>query len=95
MNSISKFFADTGLKLNSLPQVTPGNGTLDKAFNTVVSILVVIGVLIIVLAGFKYVTSAGDPQGVASARKAIIYTVAGLAVTMIAWSIVKFVLKGI
>ena len=84
-----------GLDVGSLPNITPGDDTVTKAFNTVVAILATVAVLIIVLAGFKYVTSAGDAQGVASARQAIIYAVVGLAVTTVAWSIVRFVLQGI
>ena len=92
---IYKILADTGLKLDSLPQATPDNSTLQSVFNLTVAILSVVAVLIIVLAGFKYVTSAGDPQGVASARKAIIYAVVGLVVMTVAWSIVRFVIQGI
>lgn len=87
------------LNVDSLPKVTPtasdSNGTLDTVFNLAIGILAAIAVLIIVLAGFKYVTSAGDPQGVASARKAIVYAVVGLVVCALAWAMVRFVIRGV
>lgn len=95
MRSLVMFAQDTGLKVDSLPQPVPGQDTFSTAFTIVVGVLSAIAVLIIVLAGFKYITSAGDPQGVASARKAIIYAIVGLIVCFSAWSIVTFVIKGV
>lgn len=82
------------LDLNPLPKGGT-DGVLMTVFNIALATLAVIAVLIIVLAGFKYVTSAGDPQGVASARKAIIYAVVGLIVCAAAWSLVTFVVRGV
>lgn len=87
-----------GLDLGSLPQTSPSTGktgTLGRVFNLVIGLLAVIAVLIIVLAGFRYITSAGDANGVASARKAIIYSAVGLIVAGAAWTIVTFVLGGL
>jgi len=71
------------------------DGRLDTIFKFVIGVVAVIAVLIIVLAGFKYITSSGDPQGVASAKKAILYSAIGLVVCGLAWSIVTFVIKGV
>ena len=87
-------FSASKIDVTSLPNVST-DGTLMTVFNLVVGVLAAIALLIIVLAGFKYVTSAGDAQGVASARKAIIYASVGLAVCASAWSMVRFVLNGI
>ena len=85
--------SDSGLKLpKNLPTGTPDMATI---FNTVIAITAAIAVLVIVVAGLKYVTSSGDPQGVASARKAIIYAAVGLIVCGAAYSIVGFTLRGV
>ncbi|MGB4759505.1 MAG: hypothetical protein WBP26_05635 [Candidatus Saccharimonadales bacterium] len=94
MNKVFQVFADNGLDVSSLPQAKPAQG-FDTAFNIVIATMAVIAVLIIVLAGFKYITSAGDPQSVAGARKAIIYAVVGLIIMGMAYSIVAFVIRGV
>ena len=46
-----------------------------------------------VVGGLKYVISAGDPSQLKTARETIIYAVVGLVVAMLAFAIVKFVVK--
>ena len=64
--------------------------------NNVVDILSIVGgivtVIIIIVAGFKYITSGGDSAATASAKKTIIYGLVGLLVIILARSIVAFVL---
>jgi len=54
-----------------------------------------VAVFIITLAGFKYVTSGGNPENVAKAKGTIIYAAVGLVVSLIAFSIVTFVVKNL
>lgn len=96
MQSVHMFFAQVDVTgLPGYGEDGPGDSVLSTAFDITIATLAVVAVLIIVLAGFKYITSSGDPQGVASARKAIVYSVVGLAVCLAAWSIVTFVIRGI
>lgn len=82
-------------------QVDPGLGTgfvsqqLQGALQIAFGILGAIAVLIIVIAAMQYVISAGDPQKVAKAKDAIIYAMVGLAVAILAFAIVTFVLDGV
>lgn len=48
--------------------------------------------LIIVVAGLRFITSQGNPEGVNKSRSTIIYAVVGLVVCAIGYSIVTFVL---
>lgn len=48
-------------------------------------------VIMIVLAGFKFVTSNGDSNGVASAKSTLIYALIGIVVVVLAQAIVAFV----
>jgi hypothetical protein len=52
-----------------------------------------ISVVVIIIAGLRMILSGGDPQTLNSARNAIIYAVAGIAVAAIAQIIVVFVLS--
>lgn len=77
--------------LNPLPHTATTN-----KFNDFLSyIFVVIGglsLLMVVIGGFRYVLSQGDPQGVSKAKQTIIYALVGVLVSITAVSIVNFVL---
>ena len=82
------------------PAGCPGVDTSTKVNDTVkivINILsVVVGiasVIMIILAGFKFVTSGGAPEKVSSARNTILYAVIGLAIVGLAQIIVFFVLN--
>lgn len=51
--------------------------------------------IVLLLAALKYITSRGDPQGVAKAKNTIIYAVIGLVVAASAFAIVSFVVKSV
>ncbi len=48
-------------------------------------------VAMIIIGGFTLVTSAGNPEAAATARRRIIYSVVGLVVVALAWLIIRFV----
>lgn len=77
---------------------TPNNGAnLNKVITTIVNILsIVVGVaavIMIMVGGFRYVTSGGDSNNVTSAKNTILYAVIGLIIVGLAQAIVQFVLK--
>lgn len=65
-------------------------------FHAVVSILsIVVGVasvIMVIVGGFKFITSSGDSQKAASARSTIVYALIGVAVAALAQVLVHFVL---
>ncbi len=71
--------------------------TVDNLISKILNIFsVVVGlaaVIMIVIAGFKYITSGGKEEGVKSAKNTILYAVIGLVVVALAQVIVQFVLK--
>lgn len=76
-----------------------GSITVEKSIKIIVNILTFIiglgSVLVIVLAGFRMVTSNGDSNQVAQSRKAIIYAVVGIVVATAAYAIVNFILDAL
>lgn len=52
----------------------------------------VIAVIMLVVAGFKYITSQGDANSAASARNTLLYAIVGIVIVAFAQIIVKFVL---
>jgi hypothetical protein len=47
--------------------------------------------LFIVIGGFRYVISSGDPKNTAKAKNTIIYALVGLVITISADAIVNFI----
>lgn len=75
------------------------NNPILGTINTVINLFTFIGsvgaVIMVIIGGFKYVTSSGDPQSTGSARNTIIYSLVGLVVIILARFIVLFVLDRI
>lgn len=80
-----------GVDISKLPQPGANPDALQTILNIVFVFSGSIAVLIIVISGFRFVISAGDPQAVTKARNAIIYAVIGLIVIISATVIVNFV----
>ncbi len=81
-----------------LPGAGGSNATteaLQRIVNTVLGVSGAIAVLIIVLAGFRYIISQGNPNEVTTARNAILYALIGLIVIICAFAIVNFVVLGV
>lgn len=68
------------------------NGTIKNAINIFSIIAGVVAVLMIVAAGFRYITSAGAEQAVAGAKRTLLYAVIGLVIVAFAQVIAKFTL---
>lgn len=76
-----------------LPKAGQDFGEVQRALSLVFAITGGISVLIITIAGLRYINSRGNPQAVEQSKNAIIYAVVGLVVSMAAFGIVAFVLK--
>lgn len=77
----------------SIPQVQANSNTVNGVLNDVYFWAGIVAVLVIVIAGFYFVTSNGDANQVARAKKAILAAVIGLVVILSAYIITGFVLR--
>ena len=73
------------------PQVAANSGIVVVILNIVFSIVGALTLLFVVIGGVRYVISQGDPQNTAKAKNTIIYAAIGLAVTLLAATIVNYV----
>ncbi|MEI6755774.1 MAG: hypothetical protein WCK80_02040 [bacterium] len=97
INAISKLAANAqtiGAKEydNGLPHAAANNGTLQAILQIVFGIAAALAVLMIVIAGFRFIAGVGNPQEVSKARSTILYAVIGLIVAISAEIIVSFTL---
>jgi hypothetical protein len=67
--------------------------TIRNAINLFSAIVGIIAVIVILVAGFQYVTAAGDSSKVSNAKTTLIYAIVGLIVAALSQAIVQFVLK--
>ena len=72
------------------PMVTADGTTISTAFNILFGIIGGITLLFVVIGGFRYITSGGDPQSTARAKDTILYALIGLTITVAATAIVNF-----
>lgn len=72
-----------------LPKADPD---FKKIVNIILEIMGALAVLMVVIAGLRYITSGTNPDSVAAAKRMIIYSIIGLLVIALAASLVNFVL---
>jgi uncharacterized membrane protein YidH (DUF202 family) len=78
----------------NIPQTidaTNADNQLKLILSIVFGIAGALAFLMVTIAGFMMVISAGEPQKVAKARQTIVYSVVGLVICIMAFSIVQFV----
>jgi len=75
----------------NVPKLTPDQ-FLANALGIVYFAAVTIAVIVIIIAGFTFVTTGSDAAAVAKARNAILYTVIGLVIISAAFFITQFIL---
>ncbi|HEU4716072.1 MAG TPA: pilin [Candidatus Saccharimonadales bacterium] len=75
-----------------VPKVDNANDALNGLLNVVYGAAGILCVIIIVFAGYIYVTSDGDAGNLKTAKNAIIGAVTGLIVVIAAFAITQFVL---
>lgn len=67
--------------------------TITSVINILSAAVAVVAVIMIVLGGFRYVTSGGNQESISGAKKTILFAVVGLIITALAQIIVQFVLN--
>lgn len=90
---------DLGTTPTDCSSTTDAGTSVTSIIKKVIQILsVIIGaiaVVMIIIGGFRYVTSAGNAEGTKSARNTILYALVGLVVVALAQIIVHFVLNSV
>ena len=67
--------------------------TITNLLNLLSTAVGIVSVVMIVVGGFRYITSSGEQEKVKSAKNTILYALIGLVVVALAQIIVKFVLN--
>jgi hypothetical protein len=76
---------------NGSDPITGSGGVIEKAAFVIAGVSAVVAVIVIIVAGFMYVSSNGNAQRAEAARSAIIGALVGLGIIAAAASIITFV----
>lgn len=91
MHSLHALFAQTIVPTNSLPNVTADHAELARIVDIIFTVTGGIALLVITVAGFRYIISRGEPQAISQAKDAIMYAAVGLVISIAAIAIVNFI----
>ncbi|MBA3758807.1 hypothetical protein H0X10_04245 [Candidatus Saccharibacteria bacterium] len=69
----------------------PINDIVATVVNILSFIVGAVAVIMIIVAGFKYVTSGGDSNSISGAKSTLLYAIVGLIIVAMAQFLVKFV----
>ncbi|MCW1908706.1 MAG: pilin [Candidatus Saccharibacteria bacterium] len=82
--------------LNSVNSTDPGGPTVDNALTAAITVFTIIvgvaAVIMVILSGYKYITSGGDSNKVAQAKSTVIYALIGVALVVTSQVILRFVI---
>ena len=70
---------------------TPLQGLFAAITSTLVYLVGALSVIMLIVGGLRYVTSAGDSKRVADAKSTITYAIVGVVVALLAYAVIKFV----
>jgi hypothetical protein len=71
------------------------NSIWTKIINTIIYVTGAVSALMIVVGGLRYAASGGDQGNITSAKNTILYAVVGLALSVMGYAIVNFILSRI
>lgn len=70
--------------ITNLNQVTGSAGIICTVINWIFWLLIVLTIIMVLVAAFKYLTAAGDPEKVKSAGQVLLYAAIAVVVALIA-----------
>ena len=73
--------------------ITGEGGLISILINFLLWTVGILSVVMIIFSGFRYITSTGDAAKTKSAQTALTYSIVGLIVAVLAWVIVKMILR--
>lgn len=80
-------------KKNAKDPVSGSGGILQTTVNILALISAISAVIIIVISGIMFATAGGNPDRAKSAQGMIVYSLVGLVVIALAWTLISFVVN--
>jgi len=64
---------------------------LDTVTNYIFWLVIMAAVIFIIVAGYNFITAAGEPEKIKTAQRMVLYALIGVLVVFLAWGLVKLV----
>jgi hypothetical protein len=80
----------SSISAGHLPQASPNQGEVSTILSIVFGIIGALALLMIVVSGLRYITSAGNPEKTSKAKNGIVYAIVGLVIAVSAEAIVAY-----
>jgi type IV secretory pathway VirB2 component (pilin) len=74
---------------------SPLTGSVKSIIEILLTVAGAVAVLIIVIAGLRYITSAGDAARVKQSKDTLLYAIVGLVIAILAYAVVAYVTSNI
>lgn len=91
LSLIVPFVLAQDLKEPPEPPILGEGGVLDRITNYLFVILLMVAAIFIIIAGFQFVTAAGDPEKLNKAKISLLYALIGVLVAFSAKGLVKLI----
>ncbi|MCX6759973.1 MAG: pilin [Candidatus Nealsonbacteria bacterium] len=93
--SLAVPYVSVQAQLDSPPTNIDVVGVLNKVAQLLMNIAVPIAIIMVIVAGFYFMTAQGEPGKIETAKKMILWTLIGMAVVLLAEAMVAFVKSSI
>ena len=91
LRTLAVTLVDGGSTDIDIPKLT-SEQVLQNGLNLAYFLAGTVAVIVIILGGIMYATSAGNSGGVTKAKNMILYSIVGLVVVIIAWAVTNFII---
>lgn len=91
LRTLAVTLVDGGSTDIDIPKLT-SEQVLQNGLNLAYFLAGTVAVIVIIIGGIMYATSAGNSGGVTKAKNMILYSIVGLVVVIIAWAITNFII---
>lgn len=93
MHKLLYILSASDVDLKPLPRISADSAEFARILTVVFTIAGSIALLMLVIGGYRYIISNGDPSKTAQAKNTIIYSIVGLVVVIAAASIVALAIN--
>jgi type IV secretory pathway VirB2 component (pilin) len=76
---------------NQVKNNPPLEGVLTTFINSLLGVTFSIAVLFLIVGGYQYITSTGNPEAIQKAKNTILYSIIGLIIILLSYAIVNFI----
>ena len=84
-------YVPTDIPGRDVPTIQGIEGIVSNILNIIVPIVGVVLLIMLIVGGFQYITSGGEAEQTAKAKKTLTTTLLGLLVVLGAWLIIKLI----